>query len=188
MSSIITVGQEAYLQCTPNCSKPDPCKELRYPSEAHGHKRHCHCVRSTPFESPPPDRRIGAVFFHLASVVPSYSTIGTNLTRRRHIKYTMLRRILPHSGAAALRAAIPTQTSRTLFPCLHHTTRNYSIKAPHAASATPPGIDIDPSKLIIEETKTPGKLQNPEELVFGKTFTGLSSRFSHWPWRLCDSS
>jgi branched-chain amino acid aminotransferase len=90
----------------------------------------------------------------------------------------MLRRLFPRSGAAALRAAIPTQSARAFLPSLHQAARNYSIKAPHAASEKVPGIDIDPSKLVIEETKTPGELHNPEELVFGKTFTGMPSPIS----------
>jgi branched-chain amino acid aminotransferase len=82
----------------------------------------------------------------------------------------MLRRILPRSGAV-LKAAIPTQSSRIL-PALHQNVRKYSIQAKAASTEKAPGIDIDPSKLTIEETKTPGKLNNPEDLVFGKTFTG----------------
>lgn len=83
----------------------------------------------------------------------------------------MLRRILPRSGAA-LKAAIPIHTSRAILPSLHQNARSYSIKAQAAVSQKIPGIDIDPSKLVIEETTKPGELLPPGELVFGKTFTG----------------
>ena len=38
----------------------------------------------------------------------------------------------------------------------------------------------DPSKLVVEKTDKPAALQKPEDLVFGKTFTGMaSSPFPH---------
>ncbi|KAK3384337.1 aminotransferase [Lasiosphaeria ovina] len=47
--------------------------------------------------------------------------------------------------------------------------RQYSIK-PHAASVFQPQ-DIDPSKLVLEKTKSPKTLKKPEDLVFGRNFT-----------------
>jgi branched-chain amino acid aminotransferase len=51
--------------------------------------------------------------------------------------------------------------------------RWYSIHADHAVSQLQ---DIDPTKLSITKTTTPKELTAPEDLVFGKYFTGLSSR------------
>lgn len=33
--------------------------------------------------------------------------------------------------------------------------------------------DIDASKLAITRTQTPGALKNPEDLIFGRNFTGI---------------
>lgn len=35
------------------------------------------------------------------------------------------------------------------------------------------GSEIDVSKLTIQKTSSPGTLKAPEELVFGRNFTGL---------------
>jgi branched-chain amino acid aminotransferase len=62
--------------------------------------------------------------------------------------------------------------------CQH--ARFYSV-IPQAASHSKPQ-DIDPRKLVIEKTTTPGTLVKPEDLIFGKYFTGrctLSRDFSH---------
>ena len=50
--------------------------------------------------------------------------------------------------------------------------RQYSIK-PHAASTSKP-LDIDPRKLVVEKTSHPKALMKPEELVFGRNFTGTT--------------
>ena len=52
--------------------------------------------------------------------------------------------------------------------------RQYSIK-PHAASTSKP-LDIDPRKLVVEKTSHPKALMKPEELVFGRNFTGTTYR------------
>lgn len=75
----------------------------------------------------------------------------------------MLRRILPRSGALR-----PTP-SRLLQGAVYQNVRQYSIKLDAAATTRP--VDIDPSRLVIEKTKTPKPLQKPEDLVFGATFT-----------------
>lgn len=85
----------------------------------------------------------------------------------------MLRRILPRSGA--LRAA----PSRLLQGALYQSARPYSIKLDTAATSRPQ--EIDPTKLVIEETKNPKALQKPEELVFGAKFTGKTHPPSHHP-------
>lgn len=51
--------------------------------------------------------------------------------------------------------------------------RQYSVKL-EAASASKLR-DIDPLKLHVTQTTKPGALQKPEDLVFGKTFTGKSA-------------
>ena len=78
----------------------------------------------------------------------------------------MLRRILPRSGASR---ATP---SRLIQGAVYQNVRQYSIKLDAAADTKAKGIDIDPSRLVIQETKTPKPLQKPEDLVFGATFTG----------------
>ena len=50
--------------------------------------------------------------------------------------------------------------------------RFYSIQTDASSLARLP--NIDPSKLSITETTTPKELVPPEELVFGRTFTGES--------------
>ena len=50
-----------------------------------------------------------------------------------------------------------------------HQRRWYSIHADHAAVQLQ---DIDPTKLSITKTTTPKELTRPEDLVFGKYFTG----------------
>ena len=76
----------------------------------------------------------------------------------------MMRRLLVRPGA--LRA--PALAPRLLAPL--QAARSYSIQ-PKGAS-TSQLLDIEPSKLIISETGTPCDLKKPEELVFGRTFTG----------------
>ena len=78
----------------------------------------------------------------------------------------MLRRILPRS--CALRAS----PSRLLQGTVYQNVRNYSIKLDAAETTRP--LDIDPSKLVVEQTKAPKPLQKPEELVFGAKFTGTA--------------
>jgi branched-chain amino acid aminotransferase len=74
------------------------------------------------------------------------------------------------SRCASLRAAIP-QASRSLG--VWQSVRQYSI-TPEAASDSKPQ-DIDPSKLVVEKTTTPGALKKPEDLIFGRNFTGTYS-------------
>ena len=59
--------------------------------------------------------------------------------------------------------------------------RQYSIETEAAQSPKPqePEVkysDLDASKLVIVKRKTEKALQKPEELVFGKSFTGPPSR------------
>jgi hypothetical protein len=61
---------------------------------------------------------------------------------------------------------IPRLSPSTPSVCF---TRSYSIHADHAA---PRLQDIDPSHLRIERTLSPKQLCPPEELVFGREFTG----------------
>ena len=55
--------------------------------------------------------------------------------------------------------------------------RFYSIQSQEEAIAQLP--DLDPSALQITKTTTPKALVPPEELVFGRTFTGT---YMHIPW------
>lgn len=66
----------------------------------------------------------------------------------------------------ALRSA--TRASRLLPVC--RPARFYSIKAEAASTSKQRGLD--PAKLSITETKKPKALSKPEDLVFGKEFTG----------------
>lgn len=50
--------------------------------------------------------------------------------------------------------------------------RFYSIKASAASASKLQGLD--PKKLTITETTSPKSLSKPEDLVFGKTFTGMA--------------
>src|SRR6266699_1232151 len=58
--------------------------------------------------------------------------------------------------------------------------RRYSIK-PEAASTSKPQ-EMDASKLVVSETQTPGAIEKPEDLVFGRSFTGrpLGAIGTHW--------
>lgn len=56
--------------------------------------------------------------------------------------------------------------------------RQYSIHADAASGSKL--LDIDPTKLSIEQTSAPKPLQPQEELVFGRAFTGTGS-FSTFP-------
>lgn len=65
----------------------------------------------------------------------------------------------------SLRRAAAFQPSRPCFGAFSATAaRQYS-----AAAGT---ADIDPSKLKVETTSQPKGLKKPEELVFGRNFTG----------------
>lgn len=77
----------------------------------------------------------------------------------------MLRQLRPHG-------AFKKSTSR-LAQAAWGASRTYSVKA-EAASATKIQ-NIDPTKLSIVRTKTPKELLPHNELVFGRTFTGMST-------------
>jgi branched-chain amino acid aminotransferase len=68
---------------------------------------------------------------------------------------------------SALRSA--AKASRGL-PAYYATARPFSVKA--AAASTASQRPLDPSKLHITKTKDPKTLSKPEDLVFGKEFTG----------------
>jgi hypothetical protein len=55
--------------------------------------------------------------------------------------------------------------------------RYYSIHADHAAERLQ---EIDPTKLSIQNTGTPKKLQDPKELLFGHSFSGKPSLSLNW--------
>lgn len=74
-----------------------------------------------------------------------------------------------------MRSAIPrtallsaTRASR-LLPA-YRPARFYSLKA--AATSTSVQRPLDASRLSVEQTKNPKSLSKPEDLVFGKEFTG----------------
>lgn len=53
----------------------------------------------------------------------------------------------------------------------HPAQRPYSIKAEAASTST---LQIlDPSRLTVTKTKSPKPLSKPEDLVFGREFTGV---------------
>ncbi|RYP60417.1 hypothetical protein DL769_008120 [Monosporascus sp. CRB-8-3] len=77
----------------------------------------------------------------------------------------MLRQLLPRCGRALRAPAIrPSQLSWAI-----HAPRWYSIE-PEAASAAKP-LDLDPSKLTITKTTSPGTPKDPATLIFGREFT-----------------
>ena len=66
---------------------------------------------------------------------------------------------------ATPRSAAPIFANGTRFA------RFMSVKAEAASAATP--ADLDPTKLVIEQTSTPKALQEPSKLIFGHNFTGM---------------
>lgn len=85
----------------------------------------------------------------------------------------MMRQLLPRACAGALRlsqrSAPRVQATWHAAATAASATRHYSIK-PEAASSSKQ-LGLDASKLTIETTKTPGALEKPEDLVFGRKFT-----------------
>lgn len=72
------------------------------------------------------------------------------------------------SGFIAPRtAAFQTSAANRLWQ------RNFSVTATAASKLA----GLDPSKLTVTKTTTPKELKPPQELVFGKTFTGKSATF-----------
>lgn len=69
----------------------------------------------------------------------------------------------------ALRGA--RSSARAVAAPALRSSRFYSIKAAAASASKLQGLD--PKKLTIQETTTPKSLSKPEDLVFGKTFTGM---------------
>lgn len=82
----------------------------------------------------------------------------------------MLRQLRP-------RSALFKHSSSRLILATWGSSRSYSIQA--EAASTAKLQDINPSKLSITKTTTPKELVPPNELVFGRTFTG-SPPFSEW--------
>ena len=75
---------------------------------------------------------------------------------------TMLRQVRPVSAFG--------KSSLRILQAAWGESRTYSVKA-EAASATKIK-NIDPAQLKITQSKTPKTLLPPNELVFGRTFTG----------------
>ena len=78
----------------------------------------------------------------------------------------MMRPLLQRACAGALR--LPRSAPR--LQATWQSARHLSIK-PEAASTIQP-LGLDATKLTVEKTKTPGALDKPEDLVFGRKFTG----------------
>jgi branched-chain amino acid aminotransferase len=76
----------------------------------------------------------------------------------------MLRQLLPRCCAFK-----PRPASRLIV--IWESSKSYSIQAESASTVKLQ--DIDPSKLSITKTTTPKELVPREELVFGRTFTGM---------------
>ncbi|KAH9885523.1 branched-chain-amino-acid aminotransferase [Xylariomycetidae sp. FL2044] len=87
------------------------------------------------------------------------------------------RQLLPRCGRALSKASARRPLQQNTLPALYQQTtattaktrRWYSIK-PEAASAAKP-VDIDPTRLSIEQTKTPKSIVDPAQLIFGREFT-----------------
>ena len=96
----------------------------------------------------------------------------------------MLQRLLRSSSSLQASFGRPESLSRCLLN--RQWQRAYSIQTDASSLAKLP--NIDPSKLSITETTTPKELIPPEELVFGRTFTGKSHEsrepHQHWPLKL----
>jgi hypothetical protein len=75
----------------------------------------------------------------------------------------MLRQLRP-------RSALFKQSPSRLILGTWESSRSYSIQA--KAASTVKLQDIDPAKLSVTNTTTPKELVPPNELVFGRTFTG----------------
>ena len=71
-----------------------------------------------------------------------------------------------------MRNALLRSTRTSTFAAASRGAQFYSIKAQAASAAK--GQGLDPSKLTITETKSPKALSKPEDLVFGREFTGTS--------------
>lgn len=80
----------------------------------------------------------------------------------------MIRPLIPRAGSALRAATI--QSRRPLLRQTAAAARTYSIQA-KAASATKQQ-PLDASKLAVEKTHHQKALKKPEELVFGRNFTG----------------
>lgn len=72
----------------------------------------------------------------------------------------MMRQLLPRRAFLAQRSPLGALRAA----------RQYSI-SPEAASETKLQ-DIDPSQLVVEQTRNPRPLKKSEDLVFGRNFTG----------------
>lgn len=85
-------------------------------------------------------------------------------------RLTMLQ--LRSSTLFSVLSALPQRTSSTLR-CLaaQRYRRAYSIQTD--AAPAPKLAEIDPLQLSVTKTTTPKQLTPPEELVFGRTFTGI---------------
>lgn len=71
-----------------------------------------------------------------------------------------------------MRNALLRSARTSTFAAANRGVQFYSIKAQAASAAK--GQGLDPSKLTITETKNPKALSKPEDLVFGREFTGTS--------------
>ncbi|KAF4458908.1 branched-chain amino acid aminotransferase cytosolic [Fusarium albosuccineum] len=69
-----------------------------------------------------------------------------------------------------VRSALRSARASSLRLCL---AQRFSIKAEAASAAKPVGLD--PSRLTITKTSSPKGLSKPEDLVFGREFTGKKS-------------
>ena len=74
------------------------------------------------------------------------------------------------------RTALLSASRASRFLPAHRPVRFYSIKAEAASHSKQRPLDA--SRLTIEKTKTPKALTKPEDLVFGKQFTGEIPSFS----------
>lgn len=84
----------------------------------------------------------------------------------------MMRQAFPRACAGALRLSKRTapRAQATWHAAAATAARQYSVK-PQAASSSKP-VGLDASKLTVEKTTSPGALEKPEDLVFGRKFTG----------------
>lgn len=77
-----------------------------------------------------------------------------------------MRRLIPRCAPRATAFLAPRRSPLGLFPAA----RQYSI-SPAAASETKLQ-DIDPAQLVLKKTPNPKSLKKPEDLIFGRNFTG----------------
>ena len=113
------------------------------------------------FFSPRQHQRLMLIFSHTSQTRPQRRAISILFT-------AMVREALVRASRSYLFLRSPCPFPK-FIPQWHHR-RPYSIQSQEEAIAQLP--DINPSALSITRTTTPKQILPPEELIFGRNFTG----------------